>query len=217
MKPAAAFTLAEMLISMAASVIIIGALLVGSTGLHRALHASELYAASCSDQRRLIDFVARDLRRAIGIAATDAGGTLREVAGQTIEISERESLIVTLPGYYKSNAPSDGDFDQALPVVPSSNGSTYGTGGGPAPTVPVVFRRMFVAEEGSVCFVREEAGARAVVVRHSEDFHLRVAVAPDGRRGVIEGWFESSFGAARPGVPTRDEVMLRNLRIDSPR
>ena len=217
MKRTAAFTLVEMLIAMAASAIIIGALLMGVTGLHRALLASERGAAGYSDQRRLIDHIARDLRRAIAIAATDAGGAERSVAGESIEISDRESLVLTLPAYYKSNVPADPDFDQPLAVVPAPDGASYGSAAGPAPGVPVVFRRMFMAEEGGACFLREEAGVRTVIVRHAEDFRLRVAVARDGNSCVLEGSYPSAYGRAGTLVLTHDQVMLRNLPADGPR
>jgi type II secretory pathway component PulJ len=58
---AGGFTIAEMMISMAGRAIIIGALMLSSVGLQRAFHASEVYAAAQADQRRLLDYLTRDL------------------------------------------------------------------------------------------------------------------------------------------------------------
>ena len=69
-----AFTLAEMMISMVGSSVIIGALLYSSMQLQRSLHAGEAYAGLQADQHRLLDYVTRDLRRAIGIGSTQTIG-----------------------------------------------------------------------------------------------------------------------------------------------
>lgn len=50
-----AFTLAEILISMAGTTIVVGALLLSSIQLQRSLHSSELYAVKQAAQRRLLD------------------------------------------------------------------------------------------------------------------------------------------------------------------
>ena len=41
-----AFTLVEVMVSAAGSVLVIGALIVGSLQLHKSLHASEVFASS---------------------------------------------------------------------------------------------------------------------------------------------------------------------------
>lgn len=214
-NPQGAFTLTETMTALAASVIIISGLLVGTIGLHRSLRGSEIYASSYSDQRRLIDYVARDLRRAIGIAATDASGTPRQLTAGMIDISDRASLVLTLPGYYKSNVPTDADFDQPLPATATPTGPQYGTASNPAPPVTVIFRKLFIAEEGRVCFVRQEAAARRTIVRDAQDLHLRATVAEDGKTCALEAWFRSQFSGVRPVVSTFDRVMLRNVRSSS--
>jgi len=208
------FTFAELLVSMAVSVMIIGALLGGSVALQRTLRASELYGSSQSDQRRLIDYLARDLRRSIAIAATDAAGLPQTVADETIAVSDRASLVLTLPAYYKSDVPSDARFDQPLPVVTANGSIYYGSSAGPAPGVVVSYRKTFVAEEGCVCFVRQEAEVKQIIVRPAEDLHLRVTVAPDGRSAAVQAWFRSPSHGIRPVVSTYDHVLLRNRRSD---
>src|SRR3954447_18957869 len=102
------FTMAEMMIAMAGSAIIIGALLFSSIGLQRAFRASELYAAAQADQRRLLDYVTRDLRRAVGIAmSTSVNGSDATKVGTTpVTVENDIGLILTLPGYYKNNTPT---------------------------------------------------------------------------------------------------------------
>lgn len=216
-RPAAppAFTIAELMISMAASMLIVGALLAGTMGLQRSLHASETYGSSQADQRRLIDYLARDLRRSIAIAATDAGGASGMLAGETVTILDKASLVLTLPGYYKNDVPANADFDQPLPVITSNDGASYGTTAGPAPGVVVSYRKVFLPEEGCVCFVRQEADAKHIIVRKAEELSLRVTIARDGQSGGIEAWFRSPFSGVRPLVSTCDQVMLRNRRTDA--
>lgn len=210
------FTLAEMLIALAASVLVVGALLAGSIGLHHALHASEIFADHFSDQRRIIDYVSRDLRRSVGIAARDAAGTDRELAGETLLVSTQDSLVVSLPGYYESNVPADENYDAALSPVATEKGPDYGDASGAAPPVTVVYRQVTVAEENCVCLVREEAGVAEVIVRDAEEFILSISVSGDGRTAVVQGAFAFSGSRATAGLPTRDLIMLRNSRIDAP-
>lgn len=214
--PDRAFTIAELIISMAASMLIVVALLAGSVSLQRSLHASELYGSSQADQRRLIDYVARDLRRAVAIAATDAAGAPSEVTGGMASVTERAALLLTLPGYYKSDVPANADFDQPLPVITANDGVSYGTTAtGPAPGVAVSYRKVFVAEEGCVCFVRQEADAQHIIVRGADELALRITIGPDGKSAVIEAWFRAPSSGARPLVSTCDQVMLRNRRTDA--
>ncbi len=210
----AGFTLVEMLVSIAASTVILGALFMSSFALHRALHGSEFYASSYSDQRRLIDYFARDLRRSIAVAATDAVGAPKEIVGDAVEVSDRASLVVTLPAYYRSDAPSEAEFDQPLPVTTAEGKIAYGTAGSAPTPVRVVFRKLFLSDAGGVCFVREEAGRKEIIVRDAGDLSLCVSVAADGRSAVLHAWFHSVYGSLCPVVSTFDEVMLRNPRTD---
>jgi Tfp pilus assembly protein PilW len=210
------FTMAEMMIAMAGSAIIIGALMFSSIGLQKAFRASELYAASQADERRLIDYLGRDLRRAVAIATSTSvnGGTATKVGTDAVMVEKDTALLLTLPGYYKSNAPGDESFDEALPVVISDHRIDYGTAAGQASGVPVIFRKTFIADEGCVCFVRQEADAQEIIVRRAEDLCTRLTLSSDGTSCVVEVWFVSPFGSTRPLVETHDEIMLRNNRID---
>ncbi|MEO8352902.1 MAG: hypothetical protein ABI680_14310 [Chthoniobacteraceae bacterium] len=209
------FTLCEAMISMSMSLIIIAALVSGSIGLQRALHLSEVFADNFSDQRRIIDYVSRDLRRSIGIAVRDrTSGAEHELVAGSVEITEDTALLLTVPGYYKSNVPADADYGEALPPVTTDDGPIYGDATGAAPSVPIIYRRTLVAAEGSTCLVREEAGALQVIVRNAQDFHLSVAVDAKGSRCTIQGAYGKSARGVTSGLATVDAVMLRNPRTD---
>ena len=207
-------TLAEVLIAMTGSVIVIGALMAGSIGLQSSFHASESYANSQADERRLIDYVARDLRRAIGISACAPGGAPSKLTSGAIQVDGATALIVTLPAYYRSNATADSAYDQALPVIASGDRVAYGTTAGPAPEFPVSFRKLFLAAENSMCFVRDEGDTRQVIVRRAEELQLQITVAPDGESCALVAQFLSHFSRQQPAVAVHDQVMLRNARID---
>jgi hypothetical protein len=210
------FTLAELMIGLAASVVMMGALLLGAVGLQRSLTENETYAVRYSDQRRLIDYVARDLRRSVGLAATDASGSRHVASGETIVLSDLATIVLSLPGYYRSNISTNPEFDQPYGVVTTTGGPAYGDAAGAAPEVSVTFRKVNVAAEGSACFVREEAGATSIIVRRAEALELRATIAPDGRSCVLEAQFRSPYTQIGRVITTRDQIMLRNLRIDRP-
>jgi len=216
MRARAAFTLAEMLISLGASVVVIGGLLAGSIGIQRTLHNSEVFSAHYSNSRRIVDCVARDLRRAIAINIADSSGATVSAAGRDVELSDSASAVFILPGYYRSNAPGNPSYDEPLPVVNTTAGPTYGSGGSAAPRVTVSFRKFYVAREGSVCLVREEDGARQTIVRSAEHLHVALHFTDDARGCTVEAWFRSPFSGYRRDVATSDRVMLRNVLEPSP-
>lgn len=208
------FSLGETMIAMAASIVIVAALFTGSAALQKSSHNADRYVTDQSDARLLMDYLARDLRRAIGLSTSTSGGAPVKVGTGTVAIENLSDVIVTLPAYYKSDTPADPDFDERLPIIASGDRVAYGTASGPAPNITVTFRKLFVATEGCVCFVRYEAAAQTVLVRKADDLHISATVSPDGKSCVVEAWFESAFGRDRPRITAFDQVMLRNLRVD---
>ncbi len=203
-----------MLVSMAASVVIIGGLLLGSIGLHKTLHENYVFTTRYSDQRRLIDYLARDLRRAVFIAAKDASGLPIPVTGKTINIDENGSLVFTLPGYYRSNVPTDGNYDQAYPVIATEQGVEYGDSSGAAPTVNVWVKKMYVPEEGCICFVRKEGDTVQVIARDAATLGLTVQFAADETSCEVAARFTSPVRGHEEFVTTFDHVLLRNSDIE---
>jgi hypothetical protein len=210
------FTLAEAMVALGASVLMMGGLLLAAVGLQKSLGQSETFAVRHSDQRRLIDYVARDLRRSIGVSATNAAGAPRVASGETIVISDLATLILSLPGYYRSNIATNPEFDRPHSIVTTTGGPAYGDDTGAAPEVSVIFRKVNVPSEGSICFVREEAGAASILVRRAETLELSATISPDGKSCVLEAQFRSPFTQVGRVITTRDQIMLRNLRIDRP-
>jgi len=210
------FTLAEMMIGLGASMLMMGGLLLAAVGLQKSLSQNETYAVRHSDQRRLIDYVARDLRRSVGVAATDATGAPRVASGETIVLSDLATIVLSLPGYYRSNISTNPEFDRPYSIITTTGGPAYGNAAGAAPEVSVAFRKVNVPAEGGVCFVREEAGATSIIVRRAEALELRATIAPDGKSCVLEAQFLSPYTQVGRVITTRDQIMLRNLRIDRP-
>lgn len=211
-----AFTIAELMIAMGFSIVIIAALTLSAIQLQKSLYASETFASSYADQRRLIDYLARDLRRSISVAVKNPAGIETPLTAQTVDIADGTSLILRLPGYYKSNVPGNAEFDKALPVFNSPEGVNYGTTSAPAAAVTVSFRKEMRPEENSVCFVREEAGNTEVIVRRAEDLNLRATMSREGKSCTLAVSFTGSYSRAKPKVFTYDEVFLRNVRLDTP-
>jgi len=211
-----AFTLAEMMIAMGGSTVVIGALLFSSVELQKSLHASESYATYQADQRRLLDCLSRDIRRSIGLATSTAingsGGT--RLSSGTVAIEGTASLVITLPGYYQSNSVDDPNYDKPLDVVTVNNYADYGAGNEHAAGVPVIFRKEYVVNEGCVCFVRHEGDAQTILIRQADNFHLTITLDADGRAGTVEVTFVSPRHGSETKIAMRDQVLLRNIRLD---
>jgi hypothetical protein len=208
------FTLVEMMASMAASVIVIGGLLISSISVQKVLNGSDKYATAYSDQRRLIDYISRDLRRAVVIEATDLSGTRSPVGEGAVVIQDRASLILGLPGYYQNNQKGGAGFQEPMEVMGTEQRLDYGTSAGLAGTVDVTFRRVVLRAEGGVCYVREEGGLQEVIVREAENLSVEVRVSAEARSASITASFRGTYRGATPLISTFDRVLLRNPALD---
>lgn len=213
-----AFTLAEMLVAMTGSILVLGALLLSSTQLQRALYSSERYSAKQSDQRRLIDYMTRDLRRAIGVGASTAvnGSGAVPLAAATTTIERGTSLVVTLPGYYQSESAASETYDEALPPVVAGNYVDYGSEAGHAAGVRIIFRKEYIEAEGGDCFVRLEGDSQTVIARDAADLRLQVAVSGDGRAASILVTYTPKGRVVDSKVTSHSQILLRNIRTDLP-
>lgn len=206
--------MAELLVSLAASVVVVGGLLLGSIGLHKTLHETEALVNRYADQRRVIDYLSRDLRRSITITAKDPSGLPVSVEGQSITVTDGSMLLFTLPGYYRSDAPADADYTKPFQVITTSDGVAYGDAGGAASEVIVWFKKVYVPEEGCVCFVRKESSTQEVIVRNAEQLNIRVHFAADTKSCEIEAWFRTPIRGHQQVHTTYDRVLLRNSNED---
>jgi Tfp pilus assembly protein PilW len=108
-----AFTLVEMLMTLAGSAIVLTALVVGGIALQRSFAAVEGYSTSDGDELRVSDYIALDVRRAL-TASVDANNT----------------LTLTIPNYYDANN-NNPKWSNAHALTPSFNANgaiQYGAG-----------------------------------------------------------------------------------------
>lgn len=106
-RPTGGFTLVEVIVANAVYSILFAALASGVVALHRSFSATEKYSKSVSDQLRILDYVARDVRRASAVAITQSS----------------RKLDLTVPDQY-ANAGTSRTF--RTPSV-SMTAVTYGT------------------------------------------------------------------------------------------
>jgi Tfp pilus assembly protein FimT len=108
-----AFTLVEMLMTIASSSIVLASLIIGGVALQRSFAAMEGYSIAQGDQLRVSDYIAMDVRRAL-----------------TASVDNNNVLIVTIPNYYDANNDNP-KWANAHAVAPSfgANGAIqYGAG-----------------------------------------------------------------------------------------
>jgi Tfp pilus assembly protein PilW len=210
------FTLAEAMIAMAGTSIIVTAMMFSSITVQKSLRASELHAASQNDQRRLLDYFSRDLRRAVGIGTTSNinGSGAVKLNSTAMELEGDTILVLTLPGYYRSNEPGSALFDQPYSVTTAGERVDYGPAGALATKVLVTFRKVYVAPENSICFVRQEAGNASVIVRNADNLHLQLELTPDGQAATLKAWLQAPSSSLDSTITTYDRVLLRNSRLD---
>ena len=215
-RKAAAFTLAEVMVSLAASMLVLGGLVASMAALQRSLQGSENLAGAYSDQRRLTDYLGRDIRRAVGVAWTDASGVRASdpTTEIKIQLQDRASLILTLPAYYQSDNRNDATYDAALAVVDGATRVDYGTKDGLGAPVEVTYRKIYFAKEGCVCFVRSEAGVEEAIVRPADPLLAEITLAPGGQTCALRTVYRANTLRAIQPVVTYDQLLLRNPRLD---
>jgi type II secretory pathway pseudopilin PulG len=105
----AGWTLAELMVAMAISSLLCGALIAGSLSLQKSFVASRHHILAQAEQMRLMDYMNLDLRRALSVS-TGSG-----------------RLTVTIPDYYDSfGQPRDPEVKGGLAVYgPSPKTITY--------------------------------------------------------------------------------------------
>lgn len=105
------FTLVELLVSLVVYSMIFAALAGGAVALQRSFSATEKYSKSGSDQLRILDYVARDVRRASAVAITQSS----------------KRLDLTLPDQYANAAPSRTFRTPSVSMAAVTYGTTPGT------------------------------------------------------------------------------------------
>jgi len=133
------FTLLELMISLCVGALILGAVVQGMLALQTLFVATDQYYMATSDQMRVLDFIALDMRRAVS-------GTVSNSA---------QTLTLTLPDYidYTQNPPAP-----RVPTISATGTVIYGSSSnqpivsyvlnGTAPNQ--VIERIFTGSDGSV-------------------------------------------------------------------
>jgi hypothetical protein len=145
-KVASAFTLVEMLMSMAGSSILLTALVVGGVALIRSFAALEGYSISDGDELRVSDYIALDVRRAL-----------------TASVDANNVLTITIPNYYDSNN-SNPKWSNAHSLNPSfdADGAIQYGGG----TTTIKYYKL------ASNFIREVNGTANVIASNVSSFQV---------------------------------------------
>jgi hypothetical protein len=114
----AAFTLTEMMMSVACGTLILAAIVAAGVSLQKSYAAMENYSTAQGNELRVLDYVAMDCRR-----ATSASVGTVTVNNGSANISENQ-LILTLPQYYSA---IDNTAVPNTPVL-TSGAISYGSG-----------------------------------------------------------------------------------------
>jgi Tfp pilus assembly protein PilW len=145
-KPSSAFTLIEMLMTMAGSSIVLTALVVGGVALLRSFAAVEGYSFSDGDELRVSDYIALDVRRAL-----------------TASVDANNVLTITIPNYYDANN-SNPKWSNAHAVAPNFDADgaiQYGAG-----TTTIKYYKL------ASNFIREVNGAQSTVATNVSGFQV---------------------------------------------
>jgi Tfp pilus assembly protein FimT len=141
-----AFTLIEMLMTMAGSSLVLTALVVGAVAIVRSLAAVEGYSFSDGDELRVSDYIALDVRRAL-----------------TASVDANNVLTITIPNYYDTNN-SNPKWTNAHALDPSFDADgaiKYG-----AATTTIKYYKL------SSNFIREVNGAANTIATNVSSFQV---------------------------------------------
>jgi type II secretory pathway component PulJ len=183
-------TLVELTVSTAVVSLLLGSLMVGIIALRRSFEAAKENTKSQLEQVRFIDYVSRDLRRALAVQVDTYQGSSR--------------ISMTIPDYYTTvdGAPQ--------PRTPQINGdyADYGT-------TPAVVRYY---KDGST-LVRRFNGVNSIIASDVEDFQLSYPPATNQQVINVAVTFlprfrlSASRDAVRAGTSANTSILLRNKRL----
>jgi Tfp pilus assembly protein FimT len=141
-----AFTLIEMLMTMAGSSVVLTAMVVGGVALMRSFAAVEGYSFSDGDQLRVSDYIALDVRRAL-----------------TASVDANNVLTITIPNYYDANNsnPKWSNAHALNPTFDSDGAVKYG-----ASTTTIRYYKL------SSSFIREVNGTANTIATNVSSFQV---------------------------------------------
>ena len=138
----AAFTLPELLVGMGVFGVFSAALLVAWSALQANAVNAAAYAQRQNDQMRVMDYLKRDIRRALTVEIYD-GGT------QVTGTNAGTELRVTVPDYYADARQEDDAIGSSTPNAPTLAGTTV--------SYSATLTVRYYVSGGAI--IREEAGA----------------------------------------------------------
>ena len=104
-----AFTLAEIMIALSASSVLLGATLTSSTSLQKSFNAIDTYFGTHMQQIRIVDYLSRDVKR--GLAVTTS--------------ADLQTVTITIPNYVIQAGDPEALVNPALVGTPRTPTMTY--------------------------------------------------------------------------------------------
>jgi len=104
-----AFTLAEIMIALSASSVLLGATLTSSTSLQKSFNAIDTYFGTHMQQIRIVDYLSRDVKR--GLAVTTS--------------ADLQTVTITIPNYVIQAGDPEALANPALVGTPRTPTMTY--------------------------------------------------------------------------------------------
>ena len=180
-----AFTLLEALIASSIAAVALAAVASGAISMQRTAAAAEDFAMAKTDQARLSDYMALDLRRALRVTAGTDGVTI---------------MKLEIPDYY------DADGKPRMPTI-TNYAANYGN---PAAPVTVVYRKV-----GSSISRQQANGTALRIAENVEDFQLSVqdlGKVVKTEVTFLPRFSQSTASAKREATTVFSTTLLRNKR-----
>jgi type II secretory pathway component PulJ len=116
LKKHSGYTLVELMISASIGGFILASIVIGGAAFQKIFAASNEYYRATSDQSRVLDYIARDVRRAVMVQVINGG----------------QELVLTLPNYLSSGSPQTPTIAYGRSAYGKPNGIVdYGTAANP--------------------------------------------------------------------------------------
>jgi hypothetical protein len=181
-----AYTIPDLLVGATVCAVLTGGMFTAISALRKTARASDHHAHSQIQQSRLVDYISRDLRRALKVSVDAYAGS--------------ERLNLTIPDYYD---PTGGPRE---PVI-DGGGVVYGTG-----NVAITYYKsgdsVYRTVNGASTVLA--SGLEKFVIDFTDDGHQAVTV---GVTFVPKYQYDSERAAAtRAGTATFATTLLRNKR-----
>ena len=103
------FSLLQMLVSASVGMVVIATLLSGAMVLRKSFSATDRYVTGINNESRLMDHVARDLRRALRVGMLVNGTNTPFKDYNDFVVTEDSILTINIPDYYASNTPDNAE------------------------------------------------------------------------------------------------------------